>query len=248
MSWDSEFDERNRRAVRGMSEDRELIESSRRWLVDGLKHEYSYHFEWLGVPIIQYPQDIVVTQELIWKVRPDLVVETGIARGGSLILSASILELLGGDGMVVGVDIDIREPNRRVIEAHPVSHRITMIEGSSVAPDVVARVHELARDRERVIVFLDSDHTHPHVLAELEAYSPLVRPGSYVVVFDTIIDDLPDASWEGRSWGPDNNPKTAVRQFLEKTDRFRTDTELEAKLLITVAPGGFLECVKEPSG
>lgn len=212
------------------------------WFLASARARYSYQFTWLGIPIIQYPQDIVAVQELIWSVKPDLVIETGIAHGGSLILSASILELLGGDGRVVGVDIDIREHNRVAIEAHPMFRRIEMIEGSSIDPGIVARIRSLAEDRERVMVFLDSNHTHDHVLAELEAYQALVTPGSYLVVFDTVVEDMPEEFYPDRPWGPGDNPKTAVHQFLAGNDRFEIDTGLEQRLGITVAPDGYLKC------
>ena len=225
------------------------------WMLATYPHNYSYHFSWLGLPIIQYPTDIVATQELIWRIRPDLIIETGIARGGSLIMSASMLMLLevaearesgitldprSPKRMVLGIDIDIREHNRRAIESHPLSDRIRMIEGSSVDPEVVGRVRELASQHSRVMVLLDSNHTHEHVLAELEAYAPLVSPGSYCVVFDTIVEDLPADMFPDRPWGPGDNPKTAVRQFLATHPEFASDTTIDDKLLISVAPEGYL--------
>lgn len=229
--------------------------------------QYSYNFFWLGRPIIQYPQDIVALQEIIWSVRPDLVIETGIAHGGSLILSASMLALLdycdaveGGQTLdpratkrrVLGIDIDIRAHNRAAIEAHPLAHRIDMIEGSSIEPEVLSCVREVAERHEVVLVILDSNHTHDHVLAELESYAPLVSPGSYCVVFDTVVEDLPDSMFPDRPWGKGNNPKTAVREYLSLLESpgrvdtggrplgFEIDKLLESKLLITVAPDGYL--------
>lgn len=211
--------------------------------------KYSYNFAWLGRPIIQYPQDIVAFQELVWRAQPQLIVETGVAHGGSLILSASLLELLaacGGDadGRVVGIDIDIRAHNRTAIEAHPLARRITLIEGSSVAADVVAQVRALATGCERVLVCLDSNHTHAHVRAELDAYADLVTPGSWCVVYDTVIEQLPKAAYTDRPWGPGDNPATAVRDFLASRDDFEVDTTIDAKTLITVARGGFLKRVR----
>ena len=237
------FEERNRELIRRMGDDPHVREASRQWIEAVLGYEYHYHFSWLGLPIIQFPSDIVVMQELIWRVRPDLIVETGIARGGSLVFYASMLELIGGDGRVVGVDMDIREHNRRAIEAHPLSRRITMIEGSSVSAHVVRRVRRLAEGRKRVMVMLDSNHTHDHVLQELRFYSPLVTPGSYLVVFDTIIEDLPDEFHRNRPWSGTANPRTAVREFLRATDAFVVDEELPCKGLVTVSPGGFLRRV-----
>jgi cephalosporin hydroxylase len=184
-------------------------------------------------------------QELIWEVRPDLIIETGIARGGSLVFSASILELAGGDGLVLGVDIDIREHNRVEIERHPMAKRIRMIQGSSVDEGVFREVARHAEGRQRVMVMLDSNHTHEHALRELELYSPLVTKGSYLVVFDTVVEEMPDDLYADRPWGRGDNPLTAVREFLAQNDRFEVAREIEAKLLITVAPGGYLRCVKD---
>lgn len=206
--------------------------------------KYSYNFSWLGRPIIQFPQDMIAIQEIIWRTRPQVVVETGIARGGSLIFSASILELMGGEGRVIGVDVDIRPHNRQAIEAHPLSKRIRMIQGSSIDRAIADEVKKACGGAERILVILDSNHTHEHVLAELDLYSPLVRKGSYLIVLDTLIDDMPDDFFPDRPWGKGNNPKTAVHAFLKKNDRFRIDREMEAKLLITVGPQGYLECVK----
>ncbi len=247
MDDPGKFAQRNRAMIQRMAADKSLHTLSHQWLRAGLPYEYSYHFTWLGLPIIQYPQDMLALQEIIWKARPELIVETGIARGGSLIFMASLLELLGGDGQMVGIDIDIREHNRKAIEAHPLYRRITMIEGSSTDDAIVARVRKIAEGRSRVLVILDSNHTHEHVASELALYAPLVRAGSYLVVYDTVIEDLPEDQWDDRPWGKGDNPKTAVREFLRGTDRFVVDEEIEQKLLITVAPEGYLKCVKEPT-
>ena len=213
--------------------------------INSIDKKYTYNFTWLGRPIIQFPQDIIALQELIWNVKPDLIIETGIAHGGSLIFSASMLELLGGNGHVLGIDIDIREHNRKEIERHPLFKRITMIQGSSTDPEIAKKVYALAKDKKKILVVLDSFHTHDHVLKELELYSPLVSPESYLVVFDTIIEDLPENYFPDRSWGKGNNPKTAVWEFLRTNNRFIIDKEMENKLLITVAPDGYLKCVKD---
>lgn len=207
---------------------------------EAIRRDYEYNFTWMGRPIIQFPQDIVAMQELIWQIKPNLIVETGIAHGGSLVFSASMLQLLGGDGIAVGVDIEIRPHNRTAIEEHPMAHRIRMIEGSSIDPEIVQRVKDLAKDRKRILVALDSNHTHDHVLAELRAYHDLVTPGSYLVVFDTVIEDMPADLSGDRPWKPGDNAKTAVHQFLTENDQFEIDHDLEAKLLLTVAPDGYL--------
>jgi len=242
----NQFDEEVRERIAANGRNEALREAAGAFMRESTRPKYSYNFSWLGRPIIQYPQDIVAMQELIWAVQPDLIVETGIAHGGSLILSASLLELnaaCGGppDARVVGVDIDIRAHNRAAIEAHPMSRRITMIEGSSLDPAVIDRVGEAARGRERVLVCLDSNHTHEHVLAELEAYASLTSVGSYCVVFDTIIEDLPSGMFPDRPWGPGDNPRTAVGEYLESHPEFEIDRRMEDKLLLTVAPGGYLQ-------
>lgn len=211
--------------------------------------KYSYNFAWLGRPIIQYPQDIVAMQEIIWRVQPELIIETGIAHGGSLIFSASMLELnaaCGGpkDARVLGVDIDIRAHNRRAIEEHPLYHRIDMIQGSSVAPEIVEQVRARAAGKQRVLVCLDSNHTHEHVLAELHAYAMLATVGSYCVVFDTIVEHLPAGIYPGRTWGPGNNPKSALHAFLKDHPQFEIDRAMDHKLLISVAPQGYLKRVQ----
>jgi len=226
-----------------------LREAASTFMLESIRPKYSYNFSWLGRPIIQYPQDMVAMQELVWAVQPDLIVETGIAHGGSLILYASLLELnaaCGGpqDSRVVGIDIDIRAHNRAAIEAHPMSRRITMIEGSSVDPAVLARVRDAVAGRERVLVCLDSNHTGSHVLAELEAYAPMTSVGSYCVVFDTIVEDLPADMFPDRPWGPGDNPKTAVDAYLASHPQFEIDRRLEDKLLLTAAPSGYLRRVR----
>lgn len=239
--FQTERDER----IENYVHDEKLHQSSKAFIENTIRTKYSYNFSWMGRPIIQYPQDIIAMQEIIWNVKPDLIIETGIAHGGSLIFYASMLELLGGDGKVLGIDIDIREHNRREIEKHPMFKRITMIEGSSVDKTVVETVRKYAQGKKRVLVCLDSLHTHDHVLQELEAYSSLVTIGSYCVVFDTIVEDLPDEFSADRPWGKGNNPKTAIWEFLKQNDRFVIDKKIENKLLITVAPNGYLKCVKD---
>lgn len=222
-----------------------LLTLSRQWLKEAANIRYGYNFTWMGRPIIQVPQDIIAMQEIIWQVQPDLIIETGIAHGGSLIFYASMLELLGGEGQVIGVDIDIRDHNRVEIETHPMHKRITMIQGSSVDDGIVQQVYDLTKVRKPILVVLDSNHTHAHVLRELELYSPLVTRGSYLVVFDTVVEDMPEDFFPDRPWGKGNNPKTAVWEFLKTNDRFVVDKDIENKLLITVAPDGYLRCVKD---
>ena len=207
--------------IDAMGRDGELASASHSWMDRANRAKYSYHFEWMGRPVIQYPQDIVATQEIIWSVKPDLIIETGIAHGGSLIFSASMLELnaiAGGprDAEVLGIDIDIRAHNRTAIETHPMAKRISMIEGSSISPEIVAKVRAKAVGKSSVLVILDSNHTHDHVLAELDAYAQLASVGSYCIVFDTLIEDMPENAFADRPWGKGDNPKTAVWSFLKR--------------------------------
>lgn len=247
MVKDKEFEIRNKKMIKSMSKDKQLRKFTNSWFLNSHKYEYSYHFSWLGRPIIQFPQDMIAIQEIIWKVKPDLIIETGIARGGSLILSASILELLR-NGIVIGIDVDIREHNKIEIKKHPLFKRILMIEGSSIDKKIVNKIFKLAKGKKKILLFLDSNHSHNHVLKELQAYSPLIMKGSYIVVFDTVIDDLPK-NWlkeQGinRPWDKMDNPKTAVREFLKFNNRFKVDSNIENKLLITTAPEGYLKCIK----
>jgi len=205
---------------------------------------YTYNFTWLGRPIIQFPQDIVAIQELIWRVKPQVVVETGVAHGGSLVLSASILQLIGGPGEVIGVDVEIRPHNRTAIEAHSLAPRIKLVEGSSIDPRIVEQVHALVAKRP-AMVFLDSNHSHRHVLGELLAYSSLVSKDSYLVVFDTMIEDMEPGCYPERPWDKGNSPKTAVWEFLKHNDRFVVDEEIENRLGVTSNPSGYLRCVKD---
>ncbi len=224
----------------------DLVEIASCFTKASFEPKYSYNFSWLGRPIIQYPQDMIAMQDLIWSIQPDLIIETGIAHGGSLIFSASMLELnaiCGGsqNAEVLAVDIDIRPHNREAIEAHPMFKRISMIQGSSIDPEIVEQVKTQAAGKQKILVFLDSNHTHDHVLAELEAYAPLTSVGSYCVVFDTLVEDLPADMFGNRPWGPGDNPKTAVREYLKTHAEFEIDKSIQNKLLITVAPDGYLK-------
>ncbi len=241
--------------IEAQGQDSKINRMSLDWLIGSSKFKYSYHFKFLGLPLIQYPQDMVAVQELIWSIRPDLIIETGIAHGGSLVLSASMLALLDitdaiGEGKkidpnvsrrkVLGIDIDIRAHNRVAIEAHPMASRIEMIQGSSIAPDVIKKVHVFAKGYKRIMVCLDSNHTHAHVLEELKAYASLTSKGSYCIVFDTVIEDMPKEAFPDRPWGPGNNPKTAVWEFLKSHPEFEIDNMIHDKLQITVARDGYL--------
>lgn len=238
------FEERNRKYIMQMVADASLRNLTKEWFVRSSKYEYSYHFTWLGRPIIQFPQDIVAMQEIIWQVKPDLIIETGIAHGGSLIFYASMLELIG-KGEVLGIDIDIHEHNRVEIEKHRMVKHISMIEGSSISNEVLKKVKSYTEGKKSILVCLDSRHSYDHVLKELELYSEFVTKWSYLVVFDTIVEDMPVDFFTDRPWGKESNPKMAVREFLKSNDRFVVDKDIENKLLITVAPDGYLKCIKD---
>jgi cephalosporin hydroxylase len=255
----SKFYEEQRKRIESFSQDKQLRSISDDWLKKSMESAYVYNFDWLGRPVIQYPNDIVAMQELIWRVKPDLIIETGIAHGGSIIFSASMLAMLDmcaaiqtgqtldpkvSKRKVLGVDIDIRQHNREAIEAHPMISRIKMIQGSSIAPEVIQQVQQIAKEYKTILVCLDSNHTYDHVLAELEAYASLTSVGSYCVVFDTFIEDVPKEMFPDRPWGPGNNPKTAVWKYLKTHPEFEIDKSIQNKLLITVAPDGYLKRVK----
>ncbi len=230
--------------IDALGNDASLKKLAFEFLAESMQKMYVYNFSWLGRPIIQYPQDMVAIQELIYEVKPDLIIETGIAHGGSIIFSASILELIGGEGEVLGIDIDIRKHNKTEIENHRMSKRIQMIEGSSISEETIAKVRKIAKNKKNIMVILDSNHTHDHVLAELNAYAPLVTKDSYCIVLDTFVQDVPENFFADRPWNVGNNPKTAVWEFLKTNTDFEIDKSIQDKLLITVAPDGYLKRVK----
>ena len=251
-----QFEQERRERIDGYRSDLSFKKLSSTWLAESMARKYVYNFEWLGRPIIQYPQDMVAVQELVWSCKPDLIIETGIAHGGSLILSASLLALLemfetmehGGEmdlynpgKKVIGIDIDIREHNRKAISQHPLAGRIEMFEGSSIDEEMINTVREAAHGYRNIMVFLDSMHTHQHVLEELNGYAPLVTSGSYCVVFDTYVENMKPGFFPDRPWDVGNSPMTAVREWLHGNEDFSVDSEMEEKLQVTVAPGGFLK-------
>jgi cephalosporin hydroxylase len=238
-----EFEEERVKLIEDNSRNTALKEAANQFNELSNKAKYSYNFSWMGRPIIQYPQDMIAMQEIIWDIKPDLIIETGIAHGGSLVFYASLLELIG-NGEVLGIDIDIRRHNKKAIEDHLMFKRINMLEGSSVTQEMVERVKPFTVGKEKILVCLDSNHTHQHVLDELNLYSPFVSVGSYLVVFDTIVEDLPEAYLPNRAWSVGNNPKTAVHEFLKNNDNFEIDKSIDNKLLISVSPDGYLRRVK----
>jgi cephalosporin hydroxylase len=256
MNQTEQFQKEVQENIAGLARDTDIHALSRVWIREISPHKWAYNFSWLGRPAIQFPNDAWAMQELIWQIKPDLIIETGIAHGGSLIFSASMLALLDmcdaietgttidpsqSRRKVLGIDIDIRAHNRAAIEAHPMASRIQMVQGSSISPEVIEQVRQVAKDYNRILVCLDSNHTHAHVLAELEAYAPLTSVGSYCVVFDTLIEDMPEDMFPDRPWGKGNNPKTAVIEYLKTHPQFSINKSIQHKLQITVAPDGFLE-------
>ena len=229
-----------------MIQDDELLQKSLDWMLQADEYKYTYNFSWLDRPIIKYPNDIIVLQEIIWEVKPDLIIETGIAHGGSIVFSASMLELIGGDGKVLGIDIDIREHNRERIENHRMYDRISMIEGDSTAEEIVQIARDYARNADTVMVFLDSNHTHDHVLQELNYYSEFVTIGSYLVLPDTFIEHFPRGYYDQKAWDVGNNPMTALREFISDNEEFEIDKRKSFKALISEAPSGYLQRIQEP--
>jgi cephalosporin hydroxylase len=232
-----------KKRVELQGKNQQLLQITNQFIDATIRSGYSYNFTWMGRPIIQYPQDMIAMQEIIWEVKPDLIIETGIAHGGSIIYYASILELIG-KGEILGIDIDIREHNRIEIERHPMSKRITMLQGSAISGDIIEQVKPYVAGKKTVMVCLDSNHTHAHVLKELELYSPFVTLGSYLVAFDTIVEDLPGNLYQDRPWSVGDNPKTAVYEFLKKNHDFIINEEIDNKLLVSVAPSGYLKRIK----
>lgn len=233
-----QFKQERADAMALMSKDAELKQKSVDWMLHSDKYKYTYNFSWMGRPIIKYPQDIQIMQELIWDVKPDLIIETGIAHGGSIIFSSSMMELLGNGGKVIAVDIDIRKHNREEIEKHPMMKNITMLEGSSIDEGIVQQIADYAKGFKKVMVVLDSNHSHDHVLRELEMYTPLVSLNSYILLPDTFVEFFPKGYVTDRPWDVGNNPYTAMEAFLKTTTKFVKDEAITNKLLITEALGG----------
>jgi len=233
----------DRKTVDAMAADQRLKDIRVSLYEDFIRYRYSYNFTWYGRPIIQYPDDLMALQEILFSVQPDLIVETGVAHGGSLIFYASLCKLMG-KGEVLGIDVDIRPHNRSAIESHPMKDRITLLNASSTSELAILTAREMATGKEKIMVVLDSNHTHDHVLEELRLYSGLVGEGSYLIVCDTAIEYCSESNWEGKPWGRGNNPKTALDAFLQENDRFEVDAELEKTLLFTASPGGYLRCVR----
>jgi cephalosporin hydroxylase len=241
------FEEKKRRQASALAQDQHLFADAIDMLHAVDKYDYSYLWSWMGVPIIQLPADIITTQEVIWATKPDVIIETGVARGGSVLFMASILELIG-KGKVIGVDIDIRAHNRDSIERHPMAKRVMLVEGPSNDPATLAKVRAGIPAGATAMVVLDSDHSRDHVLGELRTYGPLVTQGCYLVVADTVLGHL-DFDQTPRNRAKvcfrGNEPLSALKAYLKETDRFEIDPVVNGKLILSSSPGGYLRCRKE---
>lgn len=241
-----DFEAHKREMCLAMGRDKDAFDQSLDLLLTLNKYDYSYLWSWMGVPIIQMPTDVLATQEVIWNTKPDVIIETGVARGGSVIFMASLLAAMGNDaGKIIGVDLDIRPHNRDSIEQHPLSKRITLIEGGSTDEATIAAVKAAIPPRARVMVVLDSDHSYDHVLAECRLYGPLVTEGCFLVVADTLIGHLTEEKALDRSkvWYKGNEPLNAIRTYLEETKRFEVDPVLNGKLVLSSSPSGYCRCI-----
>ena len=236
--------------IKKQGQNKNLNKAANTFFLETVGSKYSYLFSWMGRPIIQYPQDILMVQELIFKTNPEFIIETGVAHGGSLTLSASMLALLDlrenilprdSKRKVIGIDLEIRKHNRIAIENHFLSNYIELIEGSSTDQNVINKINNLCPSSHSTMVFLDSDHTEEHVLRELFLYSKFVTKGSYLIVFDTSIEFFKDINYERKKWSVGNNPRTAISKFLENNNDFEIDKSIDDKLLISVAKEGYLK-------
>lgn len=236
--WDLDFQEWRKKLLASQSKDIQFKDSSSNWMQLAVDNKYSYQFDWLGVPIIQMPEDLILFQDIVYKTQPDLIIETGVARGGSVVFWASIQKLCGITGKVLGVDIEIRQHAKNAIFDSNFKDEIHLIEGSSVEDQVVNQVKNYVSQHKKIMVVLDSNHTHEHVLSELEIYSKFVTKDCFMLVLDTVIDDLnidPD-----RSWGPGSSPKSAVKEFMSKnSEEFIHEQSYENRALLSVAPYGY---------
>jgi cephalosporin hydroxylase len=239
-----DFESDKRKNAQAQSADKNLADVAHEFIVRSDKYGYGYQWTWLGLPIIQMPQDILLTQEIIWECKPDVIIETGVAWGGSVVLYASILQLIG-KGNVVAVDVNLMDHVTAQIMGYSFSNRINLYKGSSVDPSIVSRIKSHIEPGQSVMVLLDSSHTHEHVLAELKLYAPLITKGQFLIVSDTVVDDIPPQGHRPRPWGPGNNPKTALVSYLKSTDRFVVDGYLNSKLMLTYSPGGYCRCVED---
>lgn len=237
------FEVEKNQEIRRALADPELLRKGREFLIHSDRYKYGYYWTWMGLPIIQMPEDIALTQEIMWDTKPDFVIEAGIAWGGSLALYAAFQELQGF-GKVIGIDVTIPDHNREAILSTPVSHRISLIEGSSSDPEIFETISSQIPTGSNVLLVLDSNHSHEHVLAELKLWSPLLRKGNFIIVSDTIVEVIPEQKHRPRPWGPGNNPMTGMKEFLKSNDRFTSLNIYSDRAIVSFNPSGYLKCIK----
>ena len=237
------FEEEKSTEIKNAKADPELLKKARDFLVQSDKHKYGYYWTWLGLPIIQMPEDIVLTQEILWETKPDFVIEAGVAWGGSLAMYAAFQEIQGY-GHVFGIDVTIPQHNREAIMSTPVSNRITLIEASSSDPATFEAVSAQIPKGSNILLVLDSNHTHEHVLAELKLWSPLLQNGNYIIVSDTVVEVIPEQTHRPRPWGPGNNPMTGMQEFMNENDRFTSENSYSDRAFASFNPSGYLKCMK----
>jgi len=241
----AEFEDLRRESAEEMHNDRDLRRQALDVLVRADHYRWIHQTNWLGEPTLNLPQDMFALQEIIFNTRPKFILELGVAWGGSLLFYATLMEALGG-GRIIGVDIYLPDDLKARLGSHGrLSERLTLIDGSSIEAETLARVKSIVGNCREVMVVLDSYHTHEHVLKELRLYSPLVGKGHYLVCGDTVVEDIPEQAHRSRPWGPGNNPKTALRQFLQENDRFVVDDYVDMKLLLSCSPGGYLKALQD---
>ena len=240
----TEFFYQRNEDIENMARDSQLKDLSLQWMIKADRYKYTYNFTWMGRPIIKYPNDMIVQQELMWTLKPDLIIETGVAHGGSIIFSASMMKMMGIKGSVIGIDIDIREHNLKEIEDHPMYDIIHLYEGDSTDSKIVQQVQQHVDKAKTVLVILDSLHSHQHVLKELNLYSKFVTKSSYIILPDTFIEFFPKGYYsKDRPWDVGNNPYTAMHEFLKNNSSFMIDKKLSSKAVISETIDGYLKRV-----
>jgi cephalosporin hydroxylase len=230
----------NQKAAKEMQRNNRLLSKAKNVLIKADRYRWLHQNSWMGEPLLNLPQDMFALQEIIYRTKPDYIIETGVAWGGSLLFSASMLELMGGK-KVIGIDIYIPKNLRsRLAKSARLFSRIKLVTGSSTDCSTIEKVKKIIGNCKKVVVILDSFHTHDHVLEELRSYAPFVGKGFYLICGDTIVESIPAQGHRPRPWGPGNNPATALKEFLKTKKRFLVDRDIDAKLLFTCHPGGYI--------
>lgn len=239
----SEFEDARKQWAENMHQDQSLRNKALDVFIEADRHNWIHQTNWLGEPSLQTPEDLITFQEIIFRTRPDFLVEVGVAWAGSLLFYATIMESIG-HGQIIGIDIFIPDDLKDRIFSHSISKRIKLIQSSSIEDDSFREISGMIGENKNTMVHLDSDHTEKHVLQELKLYSELVTKGNYLVCGDTIIDFLPEQTHRPREWGKINNPYTALKKFLSSNNRFVVDQSFDMKRLMSNQPGGYLRCIK----